>query len=200
MRFRAFLLSALMLLCIPGARADEVTEQLDVVRQLYEEGDIGGAISELQFALEALRDKLTESLAETFPDPPAGWKAGKVERQGAAAALGGGIVVERTYEAVAGNGRVAARIAANNPMVQMVSSMLTNPAMIAAQPNAKRVRIGRRKAILTQEPENRSADLNLVVGPVLITLEGTGIEDSGILISLMKGFDLKRIRALLSED
>ena len=53
-------------------RADEITDQLDQARAFYDEGDVGGAIGELEFVLQALRGRLSALLKETFPPAPSG--------------------------------------------------------------------------------------------------------------------------------
>ena len=69
----ALLATAIALACRPPAWADEITDQLDQARGYYQEGDLTGAISELEFVLQALRGRIGQELLATFPPPPAGW-------------------------------------------------------------------------------------------------------------------------------
>lgn len=46
----------------PARAADEVTEQIDQGRAYYAEGDYAGAITELEFALNAIRARVSSSI------------------------------------------------------------------------------------------------------------------------------------------
>jgi hypothetical protein len=67
----AFLLAGSV--ALPAAvRADEIVDQLDQARAYYDQGDVTGAIGELEFVLQALKGKIGEQLLATFPEPPEG--------------------------------------------------------------------------------------------------------------------------------
>ena len=67
---------ALCLLVPRPAHADEITDQIDQAKTYYGQGDVPGAIAELEFALQALRGKIGQELLGTFPPAPAGWSVG----------------------------------------------------------------------------------------------------------------------------
>ncbi len=186
---------AALLLGGPSGRAEDFLGQLDLVRQLYEEGDIAGAMVELDFARQALQEKLGERFAATFPEPPEGWEAQPAQVQ-PGGMPGGGMMVSRTYVNTGGPGRIEAQIIANSPMIQAFAAMLTNPAMMTAEPGSKRVRIGRSNAVLTWDGEARSGEMRLMVGQAMISLEGQALESSDPLVELMKKFDLKTLKEL----
>lgn len=189
-------LAAAALIALGGVcRADEFTDQLDLVRQYYDEGDYAAAAAELQFALEALRARLAEQYAATFPEPPEGWQAEDVETQGGAAFMGGGVVLRRTYSDGAG-ASIEAQLVADNPMVQGFSAMLANPAVMAAQPGAKRVRIGRANAILVYDADARTGEATLVIGRAMIRLEGRGLDGPEPLEALLRSWDIRTLRDL----
>ena len=71
MRVAACLLAILVAAPI-AARGDEIGDQLDQARRYYEAGDLAGAVSELEFVLQALRGRVSEALAATFPGAPEG--------------------------------------------------------------------------------------------------------------------------------
>ena len=97
----AIRLLALLLVAVPGAlRADEIGDQLDQARQYYDEGDLTGAIGELEFVLQALRGRVAEALAATFPAPLPGWTVeAKDDQGGGTIPFVGGNMVGRTYRA-----------------------------------------------------------------------------------------------------
>ncbi len=188
---------ALAVLVAGGAapRAEDFLGQLDLVRQLYDEGDYAAALTELDFARQMLREKLAEQYAATFPAPPEGWRAEEARSQ-SGAMFGGGTMLTRSYRRGDGRGYVEAQILADNPMVQTFAAMMNDPAMIAAEPGAERVRIGRRNAVLTWDASSRSGEMRLLVGRALIQLEGQDLDDRRILVDLMEGFDLETLRKL----
>ena len=180
------------------ARADEVTDQIEQARTYYEEGDVGGAIGELEFALQALRGKLSGALLETFPAAPAGWKLVEGgDDTGTAVPIMGGNMVERTYSEEGGEGQLQARLMSGGGFMQGLASMFMNPAMLAAQPNAKRVRIGRDNAVVVRDPDQRTAQLFLSVGSkVSIMMDGRAMTDGDALVDLATRWDLKKVKEL----
>ena len=180
------------------ARADEITEQIDQAKSYYEEGDVGGAIGELEFAMQALRGKLSAALLETFPAAPAGWTATD-DNEGATAAMPmmGGNVVQRTYSQEGGNGRIEARLMSGGGFMQGLASMFMNPAMLAAQPNAKRVRIGRENGVVIFDPAARSGQLMVDLGwRISLMLEGSNLDGPEPMTGLMEQWDLRKVKEL----
>jgi hypothetical protein len=184
---------ALPLLAGGAARADEITEGLDRARQLYERGDIGGAVTETNFALNALHQKRNALYTALFPAAPSGWTLEDSADDGAGGALaaqmlGGGVMVERLYTR-GDDDRIKATVIVDSPMIQALAAMVNNPAMLGK--GAKRVRIGNDNAI--QQRDGDDTELTLARGNVAIKLEGSGIKDPEILTQLMKGFDLAKL-------
>jgi hypothetical protein len=193
---RMALAALLLALACPPARADEILEQIEAAKRLYQEGDVTGAATELDFALQALRAKAGGSLAAVMPEPPPGWSAGPVEQGGGAMAFMGGTMLTRVYSETGGPGRIEAQIIANNAMIQGFAAMLANPAVLAARPGTQRVRIGRDNALLEWKAAERAGDLALVTGAAMIRLEGRGLDGGEALIALLRRFDLDRLREL----
>jgi hypothetical protein len=184
---------ALPLLAGGAARADEITEGLDRARQLYERGDIGGAVTETNFALNALHQKRNALYTALFPAAPSGWTLEDSADDGAGGALaaqmlGGGVMVERLYTR-GDDDRIKATVIVDSPMIQALAAMVNNPAMLGK--GAKRVRIGNDNAI--QQRDGDDTELTLARGNVAIKLEGSGIKDPETLTQLMKGFDLAKL-------
>lgn len=178
--------------------ADEVTDQLGEARRLYEAGDIPGALSELEFATQAIRAKVAEAMLQAFPPAPAGWRvepaAGKA---GSPVPFLGGSTVERTY-LEEGGGRMSAQILSGGGFLQGLAQMLSNPQMLAAQPNAKRVRVGREAGVLTFDPAEREGQLVVDLGgKASLMIKGSGLAGPEPMVELAKGFDLAKIKALV---
>jgi hypothetical protein len=197
---RSSLLPALALSLVAGlagsAAGDEVLDQLELARGLYEQGDFTGAATELEFALQALRRKAGGQLAAAIPAAPAGWTADEVEQEAGAAAFMGGSMLSRAYRETGGAGRITLQIIANSPMVQSMAAMFSSPAIMASQPGTERIRVGRDSAMLQWDESQGTGELTLVVGAALIQLEGSGLVDSTPLVDLLKAVDFDKIREL----
>jgi hypothetical protein len=81
--------------------------------------------------------------------------------------------------------------------LQGLAAMFMNPAMLAAQPGAKRVRIGKDNAVVIYEPTDRTAKLMLDVGgKVTLMLDGKDLDNSDPLVQLANAWDLKKVREI----
>lgn len=179
------------------ARADEITEQLEQAKSYYEEGDVGGAIGELEFAIQALRGRLNGQLLETFPAAPAGWTASDDDSDASAAMPMMGNVVQRTYRKDGGDARIEARLMSGGGFMQGLASMFMNPAMLASQPNAKRIRIGRQNGVVIFDPADRSGQLMVDLGgKVSLMLEGSNLDGPEAMTGLAEGWDLEKVKEL----
>ncbi|MBS3669729.1 MULTISPECIES: hypothetical protein [Halomonadaceae] len=194
---KVLLASALMLPVASAAMADEVVEQIELGLERYQEEDYGSALTELEFAISDIRKLQSARIAETFPEPPEGWEAGNAESSddGAAAMMGGGAMLERYYSENGGDGELTASIMVDNPMIQGMAALFNNPAMLTAQPNTERVRMGRESAIVTWEPSYSSAEVSLLLdGRILIQVEGTNLASQDTAVELMRSWDIGAVR------
>ncbi|MGM0984504.1 MAG: hypothetical protein ACQEXG_13960 [Pseudomonadota bacterium] len=192
------LVAAMGLVAAP-VQADEVLEQIELGLELYQEAEYGAAITELEFAINDIRELMSGRIAETFPEAPEGWSAASVESSvsGGAAMFGGGggSMLEREYRQESGNGRLTAKLMIDNPMVQAMSAMFSNPAMIAAQPNMERIRIGRDSALLKWEAELGNAEVSFLMdGRILMQVNGQGLESQEPAVALLEDWDLEAVR------
>lgn len=198
MRYVSLLVAGLVL--APAAvHADDITDQLDQAKQSYQQGDLSGAVEDLQFTLQAIRAKLSQAYEATFPAAPAGWtaEAAKSKSGGGAAILGGGAVLTRTYRAQSGAGSIQAQIMTGGSFMQGLAQMFMNPAVLAAQPNAKRLRIGRDNAIVTYNPDDKSGQLMVnLAGKVSIVLQGSGLAGEQPMIDLIHAWDIKKVKSI----
>jgi hypothetical protein len=196
----AVLLAAGLVLASP-ALADEVTDQLDQARRYYQDGDLPEAVAELEFALQAMKGQIGRQLLATFPEPPPGWtaEAPAEAQQGSIPFLGAGAaMLGRTYRADAGDASIEAQLMSGGGFLQSLAGMVMNPQVLAAQPNAKRVRIGRDNAVMTYDPEDRTAQLVLDVGgKATIMLQGRNLAGGEPLVALATRWDLKKVRELV---
>jgi hypothetical protein len=193
------LVCALLLAAALPASADQVTDQIDLGKQYYEEGDLGGAINELQFAIQDIRSQLAEQYRAGFPPAPTGWTFEDSEEDSSAAMamFGGGTAVARTYTQEGGDGSIEARISVDNPMIQGLAAMVGNPALIAANPGAKRVRVGRDNAMVQFEEGGDSGQAMLIVGGrIMLQLDGRGLENGQILEDMTQAWQVDALKKI----
>lgn len=175
--------------------ADEVIEQIEVGKKNYVEGDYAAAVTELEFALSALRNKLSSLFMATMPEPPAFWVAESPALEGGTALFGGGIMITREYREQKGDGKVKAELVVDSPMVQAFSAVLSNPIMIANEPRTERIRMGEASALLNWDPDEHTGEISLSIGGrVLAKVEGDDLSDKDVLIDLMKTWDLEAVK------
>ena len=175
----------------PPAHADDVAAQVDTALGYYKEGDLAGAIDELQFVINAIRGELGTRYAKTFPPPPAGWEAEDASQGEGAAFMGGGTMLNRTYKKTGSDAQIDVQLMLDNPMMQGLAAMFTNPAILAAQGNMERVRVGRENAILNTESNELTYMLG---GRGMIQFSGRNLDNGDVLVDLLKAWDLKALK------
>jgi len=196
MAFRHWLTASWIVLVAAPAVADPIEEQVETALEYYREGDIAGAIDELKFVIGEMQAKLADLYAETFPPAPEGWTAEPVQSEGGAAFMGGGAMLNRTYSEEGGQGRIQAQLLIDNPMIQGMLGLFSNPSMLASQPNMQRVRIGRDNAILEFDDSAGRGEINFPFhGRALLKVEGSNLESGEFLIELIESWDMDGLRA-----
>ena len=201
MRRICLALPALALALVPlvpsPAGADDIREQLELAIELYDEGDYAGTITELQFAIGEIQSLLGGAFAETFPPAPAGWTAAEASREAGAAFMGGGTIVNRRYSEDGGSGTMEAQLIIDNPMIQGMAALFSNPAMLAANPNMQRVRMGRENAILEFDEASGRGEVTYMAGGgrAMLKVEGRNLAAADQLIDLLQAWDMEGLRA-----
>jgi len=148
------------------AMADEVTDQIQEGLKAYEKGDLDTATIALDTAATLIRQQQANSLSGVLPEPLPGWSADDAETSSAGAAmLGGGLHAERTYRKE--DEQVNVSIVGNSPMLQAMSMMFANPAMMGG--DAKLLIIDGRKVIQKKEDHSLQA---MIANNFLVSVEG----------------------------
>lgn len=107
----------------------------------------------------------------------------------------GGTSLERTYQQDDGDGQITASMMLDSPLIQSMGAMFNNPAMIAAQPNMERVRLGREAAVVKWEPERSHAEVTLLLdGRIMMQVKGENLESQDVAVDLMRDWDLAAVR------
>lgn len=183
-----------------GAHADETADQINQARTYYADGDIAGTIGELEFAIQALKGKLGTAYLETFPAAGSGWTADDAKPSDDTAAvpfLGGGTILSRTYRADSEHGTIEAQLMSGGSFMQGLASMFMSPQMLASQPGAKRIRVGKENAVVTFDPAAHSGQLMLdIAGKITIMLQGSDLTDAEPMVALANRWDLVKVKSI----
>lgn len=191
------LVAVLLGLQAAPALADSVTDQIDQARRYYEQGDIGAALGELEFAAQELKGKQSAAYLATFPAPAAGWILEDAAQGETAAVPFLGNTTGRTYRAEGGEASIEAQVMGGGSLMQGLAAMFMNPQVLAAQPNARRIRVGRENAVATYDPAERSGQVMLDLGGKLtIMLDGKGLASADPMVELVNRWDLAKLREI----
>lgn len=188
------------LMGMAGARADEISDTIDRAKKLYQEGKYSEASSELQFAVSQIQNLQAEQLKKLLPGPLPGWTAEEASVSAAPMGLfGGGVTASKTYTKEDTGEFIEVEILTESPLLQTALMFLTNPAMLAGQPDTKLVRVKGEKALEKFSPKDKEGELSVVLeGKTLITVKGSEITNKNILYEYMEKMDFGTIKKAIS--
>ncbi|MGR3805869.1 hypothetical protein [Marinibacterium profundimaris] len=178
---RSFLaVSVLSLSAALPAHADDVTDALQNAITSYEEGDIGYAMEELDYAKQLMASMKADALTGFLPEAPDGWTREVNTEMGAGLAMmGGGTGAEADYSSDSGSFTIT--LMADNPMVAGMAAALGN----AGAMGAKIERVGREK-FMVQDSEITG----LIDKRILVQAKG---DDIDMMLDLLKSMDFKSL-------
>ncbi len=175
---------------VSGARADDVTDQINEALKAYQNHDTQTAVAALDAAANLLRQGRADVLKKLLPAVPSGWTADDAETSAVGAAmLGGGITASRAYHN--GNQRVDVEIMADSPMLQGMAALLGSP--LAAAGGMKTVVINGRRMSYT---DNDNTYMALVADKMIVKVEGTKDTPDATLKSFVGAIDFAAIEKL----
>ncbi len=182
---------ALVLLSPLGALAQQRAAQpkvltfadsVDEAKKQVSSDKLGAAISAMQAGIRDLQKKQRAEILEALPKPE-GWEIKDQKTDDADEAIATGIsalgqTVSRDYDK--GDQHIQIEVSANSPMVQMISMLLSNPAMIQAQ-KGEAITYGTSKAMLTKQ-DGGGIELQILMNDVhLIKVTSRGISEDDLL-------------------
>ncbi len=175
-------------------RADEITEQLDVARQSYEDGDLRAAVQTLQFAVASIQEKVNLSLLDLLPEPLEGWNADEPQASSAGmVSMIAGTNLSRHYFRDDG-ASVDVSIMADSPFLSMMTMMLSNPMMMQTDPGSRIYTHAGRRGMIRHARGEDSWEISLMAkGNVLIQISGTGIKDKEAIEAFLEAIDLDAV-------
>lgn len=189
------LLCVLLLVLISGAhpspaRADDVTDQMDQARAAYQKRDLPTAVAALEAAANLLRQAQADALKAVLPPVPSGWTADQVDTSSVAAAvLGGGTTVSRTYHKA--DQQVEVQIITDSPMLQGMAMLINSP--LAAAAGMKTEVIGGRP--MSYAPNDNSF-MALVGGKTIMKVTGNKATPAATLRDFIAAIDVATLEKL----
>lgn len=139
-----------------------------------------------------------QGLRALLPAPLPGWTAGEPEAgSGPGALLGGGPSASRRYRAGSGPEKtVDVEVVAGSALVDSLAPLLADPAPLAGAPGASLVEVGGRKALRRLAPEDRTAEVSLVLaGRTLVVVRAQGVEGDAEALAYARALDLAALEA-----
>ncbi len=174
--------------------ADDVSDTLTEAIKSYESGAYSDAVEDINYALQLIQQKKSESLTSYLPEPLTGWSAKKAQSQSAGSGMfGGGIGANRTY--TKNSAKIKIEILTDSPVLQSMMGLFSNP-IFATSDGGKLERIGRQKAIVKYNEDRKRGEITIVVDKrFLVKLTGTKVSQD-TLKAYAKAIDFKKLKKL----
>jgi hypothetical protein len=173
-----------------GARADDVTDQINEALKAYQNHDTQTAVAALDAAANLMRQARADGLKKLLPPTPPGWSADEAQSTAVGVAmLGGGIAANRAYHN--GDQRVEVQIVTDSPVLQGMAALIGSP--LATMGGMKTVVIGGRRMSYT---ESDHSYMTVVADKVIVRLEGNADTPDATLKSFIGAIDFAAIEKL----
>jgi len=191
----SLLVSMIPLLSTP-VFADEISDQITLGLEAYQEQDYKTAVEELKFVTAQLQQLQQAETQKLMPKALEGWteKESKGNNQVAMSMMGGGTTMKSEFKR--SKERVIIEVMANSPIMQMMSMMLKNPAMMAGQKNTKPYRYKKAKGMIKTEKSKTEITL-MLSGQILIKATGRNLEDDAVLKEYLEQLDFSKLKEAL---
>ena len=159
---------------------DVLTTIQEAVKQ-YKLGQFAGAISNLDYATQLIRQKKSERMKALLPEPLKGWQAKSATAQALGTAVfGGGITVSRDYYTGKG-ASLSIEIVSDSPVLQSIMTMLNNP-MFAGAAGGMLKTIKGQRAMMKYDENERKGEMNIVTANrFMVTVKGHGVEQETLV-------------------
>lgn len=176
------------------AMADEILEQMNEAIKAYQDKDYKGAMDELKFITAQLQKMDAAENQKLLPAPLEGWEVTQGDNGGQAMMSmlgGGGTSMQATY--TKGQESVEIQILANSPMISMMSMAISNPALMASDPNTSPYRYKRNKGMKKKDGNNTEVTL-LISGQIMIKLTASQLSNDAVLEQYLDLIDIKKLK------
>jgi hypothetical protein len=163
---------------VPAAQRDNILQAIDQAARQYQADDLAGAVSNLDYASQLIRQKKSERMKALLPEALPGWLAKTATAQTLGVAVfGGGTTVSRDYFTASGTA-VSVEIVSDSPVLQSIIMMLDNPLFAVGSLQT----VKGQRAMIRYDEKERSGEINVVVaGRFIVTVKGRQIDQAGLL-------------------
>lgn len=198
MKINTLLKTAVLLAMLNTATfADDISDQITLGLEAYKEKDYKTALEELKFVTAQIQQLNQDELQKLMPKALEGWtekESNNRDNQMAMSMLGGGTSLKKEFRREKES--VTVEVMANSPVLQMMTMMLKNPAMIASQKNTKPYRYNKAKGMI--KTAKNKTEINLVLaGQILVKLTGKRLKDDADLKRYLEQLDFSQLKDAL---
>lgn len=171
---------------------DPVTQTIEKALSSYHNNDFRSASSDLNYAIQLIRQKKGEALTLLLPPPLGGWTTARGSSRVTAASLfGGGLTAKKTY--IKDDSVVEISIGTDSPLMQSMILMFSNPLFALAAGEFEL--INGYKGIVNYQFDN--GDITIVVNNrFLVNLTGRRVSRSDLL-DFARSISLQEISKIL---
>ncbi|WP_417916534.1 hypothetical protein [Candidatus Electronema sp. JC] len=159
---------------------DDIINVIEQAVRQYRANDLAGAISNLDYAAQLIRQKKSERMKALLPEPLPGWQAKAAAAKSLGAAVfGGGSTVSRDY--FTASSVLSMEIVSDSPVLQSIIMMLNNP-LFAGASGGNIQTIKQQRAMIKYNANDRSGEINIVVaGRFIVTIKGRAVDQDTML-------------------
>jgi hypothetical protein len=159
---------------------DDIINVIEQAVRQYRANDLAGAISNLDYAAQLIRQKKSERMKALLPEPLPGWQAKPAAAKSLGAAVfGGGSTVSRDY--FTASSAVSMEIVSDSPVLQSIIMMLNNPLFAGASGGSLQT-VKQQRAMIKYNDQDRSGEINVVVaGRFIVTVKGRAVDQNTML-------------------
>jgi len=183
----SFIILSIFLTCFfsqPVVAQEENDDALTTINEAlkqYKLGEFAGAISNLDYATQLIRQKRSERMKSLLPEPLSGWQAKPATAQALGTAVfGGGVTVSRDYYTDQG-ASLSIEMVSDSPVLQSIMTMLNNP-MFAGAAGGIIKTVKRQRAMIKYDEKDRKGEIDIVVASrFMVTVKGHGVERETLL-------------------
>ncbi|WP_417909182.1 hypothetical protein [Candidatus Electronema sp. PJ] len=160
---------------------DDIIVTIEEALRQYRANDFAGAISNLDYAAQLIRQKKSERMKALLPTPLFGWLAKEPAAKFLGTAVfGGGSTVSRDYYTSVG-AALSVEIVSDSPVLQSIIMMLNNP-LFAGASGGNLQTVKQQRAIIKYNANDRSGEINIVVDSrFIVTVKGRAVDQSMLL-------------------
>lgn len=190
-----YALLALVPLLSVALSADDIEDQVRQGLDAYKGKEYQAAITDLNFAVAQIQQKLNAKNAVLLPEPLSGWDADAVQHDNTTMAMmgGGGTLMTRVYYRGDENIKITITTGA---LAAATLTLINNPMFIGTSSEMSPYLYKRYKGV--KSLSDGDVDISLsVAGQILVQVNGQGLKDEAVLKQYLDAMDFDKMKAFL---